>query len=330
MRKLGLKLGLSCAALAACATTLVSTTFAWYTSNDTVKANGVTGKTSEQDATLLLISKTGDVGSWGATVSIDSSKVTLEPVAYASTKVKTNNTALEAGKYYGWDATGNKESGEVTGGLTSTDKYISFYLYFKSGSSADLTVGIKSFTLANKAEKVADLPTKSVLAKGTGATDATYYVDMLLATNVVMTVEQGKEVAKDAASPVVTAAGTRTAYAADSAALGTNTGNDANAHTYYNNVKGTSIVTNIETSEDEIGTVETLQTGKFTFSKSTGAGAAQDGLDNLLMVKFDIYLDGWDKMCFDAVRQQSFTLDMEFTGIDPTQQQGGNNQQGGN
>ena len=53
MRKLGLKLGLSCAALAACATTLVSTTFAWYTSNDSVKATGITGKTSEADGTLL-------------------------------------------------------------------------------------------------------------------------------------------------------------------------------------------------------------------------------------------------------------------------------------
>ena len=50
MRKLGLKLGLSCAALAACATTLVSTTFAWYTSNDTVKAEKITGKTNENDA----------------------------------------------------------------------------------------------------------------------------------------------------------------------------------------------------------------------------------------------------------------------------------------
>ena len=151
MRKLGLKLGLSCAALAACATTLVSTTFAWYTSNDTVKATGITGKTSEQDATLLLISKSGRVGSWGATVAIDSSKVTLDPVTYASSAIVAKNDALTEGKYYGWDPQNNKEGAEVTGGLASTDKYISFYLYFKSCSSADLNVKIKSFTLANKA-----------------------------------------------------------------------------------------------------------------------------------------------------------------------------------
>ena len=144
MRKLGLKLGLSCAALAACATTLVSTTFAWYTSNDTVKAEGITGKTSEQDATLLLISRTGKVGSWGATVTIDSSAVTLDPVAYGSEKINEHNEDVALGKYYAWNPTDNKEGGEVTGGLTSSDKYISFYLYFKSGSSADLTVVSKN------------------------------------------------------------------------------------------------------------------------------------------------------------------------------------------
>jgi len=325
MRKLGLKLGLSCAALAACATTLVSTTFAWYTSNDTVKATGITGKTSEQDATLLLISKSGKVGSWGATVSIDSSAVTMDPVTYASSTIVGKNDKLTEGKYYGWDAQNNKEGGEVTGGLTSDDKYISFYLYFKSGSSADLNVKIKSFTLANKAASASALPTKSVLAAGTGATDNTYYVDMLLATNIAMTVEQGKEVAASAESnPAVTAAGTRTAYAADSAALGTNTGEGANAHTYYNNVKGTAIDTTITTSEASLGSVATLQTGDFVFSKSTGAGAATTGLDNILMVKFDIYLDGWDKMCFDACRQQGFTLGMEFTGAEVPSQQSGN------
>ena len=83
--KLRNKLILSCAALAAVATTAVSTTFAWSTANDSVKATGVTGKTNENDSTLLLISKTAKVGSWGASVAIDSSAVTLEPVAYNST-----------------------------------------------------------------------------------------------------------------------------------------------------------------------------------------------------------------------------------------------------
>ena len=328
MRKLGLKLGLSCAALAACATTLVSTTFAWYTSNDTVKAEGITGKTNENDATLLLISDSAKVGQWGAKIDVDTSEVTLDPVAYAGTKVKANNTALEAGKYYTWNPTDNKEGGAVTGGTASTNGYISFYVYFKSGSSADLNVQVKKFDLRNTTTG-ASLPTKSVLAAGTGAGTNTYYVDMLYATNVVVTIGNGTEVGASAtASPLLATEdeATRTAYSCDSIAAkttgenapgkGTNTGDGANAHTYYNNVKNTKISETLVSSEDSVTDIATFAKGDYVFGLSTGAGANTDGLDNILMVRFDIYLDGWDKMCFDACRQQTFALDMEFQGIE--------------
>ena len=233
--KLRNKLILSCAALAAVATTAFSTTFAWYTANDTVKASGITGQTSQTDSTLLLISKYGKVGSWGAAVEINSSAVTLEPVAY--------NADDDA--YYPWVPNDNDvDDTAATGGLSASDKYISFYLYFKSGSSQSLNVQIKSFTLTNT--DVAALPTFSVLADGTGVTDASYSVDMFRALDVALTVEQGTEVARAADSPVVTSAGTRTAYNCDSLATAqtqSSTAGDninvssANAHTYYNNVK---------------------------------------------------------------------------------------------
>ena len=324
--KLRNKLILSCAALAAVATTAVSTTYAWYTANESVKATGITGKTSQTDATLLLISKTAQVGKWGASVAVDSSAVTLDPLAYDST----------ANKYYPWVSTTNKvDTAEASGGLTASDKYISFYLYFKSGSSQSLDVQIKSFTLVNT--KAATLPTFSVLAAGTGATGNTYTVDMMRALNVVITVDSGKEVGASADSPTVSASATRTAYNCDSLAgtIGdTETQKDtigtaANAHTYYNNVKsltGTdAISTSKESSETSVTDIATLNTGNFKFALPTGAGAQaatattpSDALDNILMVKFDIYLDGWDKYCFDAVRKQDFTLNMEFTGIPHT------------
>lgn len=327
MRKLGLKLGLSCAALAACATTLVSTTFAWYTSNDTVKAEKITGKTNENDATLLLISDSAKVGQWGAKIDVDTSAVTLDPVAYAGEDVVKNNSALTAGKYYTWSPNNNIEGGEVTGGTTSSNGYISFYVYFKSGSSADLNVQVKKFDLRNTTTG-ASLPTKSVLAEGTGAGTNTYYVDMLYATNVVVTIGNGTEVATSGTSPVLAAKdeATRTAYSCDSIAAnkdgenapgkGTNTGADANAHTYYNNVKNTAINDKLLSSEKSITDIATFAKGDYVFDLSTGAGANSEGLDNILMVRFDIYLDGWDKMCFDACRQQTFALDMEFQGIE--------------
>ncbi len=303
--KLRNKLILSCAALAAVATTAVSTTFAWYTANDSVKATGVSGKTNENDSTLLLISKTGKVGSWGASVSIDSSAVTLEPVAYSS------------GSYYLWDSNENDVvSTASTGGLTASDDYISFYLYFKSGSAASLDVKIDSFTLTNT---TANLPQFSVLAEGTGSTENYYTVDLFRALDVAVTVDNGTEVGTAAASPTI-ATGTRVAYNCDSLA-GTDAidPTTANAHTYYNNVKsltGTDAIDDTKVaSEDSYTAITTLNSGNYVFSLPTGAGnqAASGDLDNILMVRFDIYLDGWDKFCFDAVRKQTFTLDMEFS-----------------
>lgn len=315
--KLRNKLILSCAALAAVATTAFSTTFAWYTANDSVKATGITGKTSNQDATLLLISKTAQVGKWGAAVEINSSAVTLEPLEYNATDKA----------YYPWvSAENDVDDTAVTGGLTGSDKYISFYLYFKSGSSQSLDVQIKTFNLRNTTGVTAQqttpvLPTMSVLAEGTGATGNTYSVDMLKATNVVITIENGTEVGATADSPVVSASATRTAYSCDSIAAAGTTGTGANAHTYYNNVKSLTtdaIPTDKESSEATLVDIQTLQTGNFKFALPTGAGAqaaaATPALDNILMVKFDIYLDGWDTYCFDAVRKQTFALDMEFTG----------------
>ena len=369
--KLRNKLILSCAALAAVATTAVSTTFAWYTANDTVKANGITGKTSSQDATLLLISKTGISGQWGASVDINSSAVTLDPVTYmtadkyvkakdvtsdnfatkkaslftASTGATPAYTAVgesaefnattnyfykkEAGKYYQWDSANNQEGAEATGGLAGTNQYISFYLYFKSGSAQALDVTIDKFNLRNttyaEGTTTLALPTQTVLAEGTGASGSTYTVDMLKATNIVITQLQGVESASTSStSPVIAAGtGTRNAYACDSMGAAGTIGSDANAHTYYNNVKTLSgadaLSTSIESSETSIGTVDTLNgtagtpATKYTFTVNTGAGAT-GSQDSILMVRFDIYLDGWDKLCFDACRKQTFALDMEFTG----------------
>lgn len=309
MRKLGLKLGLSCAALAACATTLVSTTFAWYTSNDSVKATGVTGKTSEQDDTLLLISKYGRKGTWGAKVELNTAGVTLEPVEYNAT----------ANKYYLWDGSNNAvdtESEAVKGGDEAlSGQVISFPLYFKSGSTQNLDVQIDTFTLTN--DDAAQLPTKAVLAEGTGSTGNTYSMDMFRAANFVTIIGNTTEVATN--SPAAPASTTRTCYSLDSLA-----GSDSfvasgttasNAHTYYNNVKslsGSDAIDATKTSSEASETdIATFAAADFLVG-TTGAGGDASGLDNILMMQVEIYLDGWDIACFDACRNQSFTLEMTF------------------
>jgi hypothetical protein len=311
MRKLGLKLGLSCAALAACATTLVSTTFAWYTSNDSVKATGVTGKTSDQDDTLLLISKYGRKGTWGAKVELDTAGVTLEPVEYDTTN----------DKYYLWDGSNNEvdtTAEAVKGGdEASSGQVISFPLYFKSGSTQNLDVQIDTFTLTNV--NAANLPTKAVLAEGTGSTGNTYSMNMFRAANFVTIIGNTTEVATN--SPAAPSSTTRTCYsldslvAADTDSFSTNSTSASNAHTYYNNVKsltGTDAIptdkTSSEASETDIATFAAAD----HLVGTTGAGGAASGLDNILMMQVEIYLDGWDIACFDACRNQSFTLEMTF------------------
>jgi hypothetical protein len=310
MRKLGLKLGLSCAALAACATTLVSTTFAWYTSNDSVKATGITGKTSTQDDTLLLISKSGKKGEWGAKVELNTAGVTLEPVEYNTTDQK----------YYLWDGSSNAvgtEEAAKGGDQASSGQVISFPLYFKSGSTQNLDVQIETFTLTNV--NAASLPTKSVLAAGTGSTEATYKINMFRALNFVTIIGNTTEVATGA--PENPATSTRTCYmldslvAADSDSFVASGSTASNAHTYYNNVKsltGNDAVptdkTSSETSETDIAT---FATAGFSIG-TTGAGGDASGLDSILKMQVEIYLDGWDIACFDACRNQSFTLAMSF------------------
>jgi hypothetical protein len=303
MRKLGLKLGLSCAALAACATTLVSTTFAWYTSNDSVKATGITGKTSDADDTLLLISKLGTKGSWGASVDLskETAGVVLDPLAYDAS----------ADKYYGWNPDANAVSETAAEANKTAGSYISFVLYFKSGSGADLPVNIEEVTLTNTTES---LPTKSVLAEGTGSTEATYSIDMFRATNIATTVYATKEV--KTGTPAV-AEGTRICYSLDSYA-GSDSYKDgeSNAHTYYNNVKSLGedgIATDKKSSETGQKDFKTDFAKTGTNIGNTGEGGDASGLDNCLAVRFDIYLDGWDVACFDACRQQTFTLQMSFT-----------------
>jgi hypothetical protein len=335
MRKLGLKLGLSCAALAACATTLVSTTFAWYTSNESVKATGVQGNTSNEDTTLLLISKTGKVGSWGASVNYNftSDKIVLAPVAYDA----------EKDDYYTWDASNNKvdttKATAATDGTTTGGAYLAFSMYFKSGSSQSLNVVSDATITAVANTKEGKLPAKSVLAAGTGSQDDTYTVDMLRATNVVTKVGAAKEVASTSETNADWATGvtpTRTAYSLDSYAKGdTFKDGSSNAHTYYNNVKTLTDKDKAtqDTSDDPIDdTIESSEASLSQFASDfvgkkigeTGAGAAANGgLDNCLRVDYVIYVDGWDIACFDAVRSQGITITFGFKGTITTPQNNG-------
>ena len=79
------------------------------------------------------------------------------------------------------------------------------------------------------------------------------------------------------------------------------------------------------TTDDQEQTVPALVNASngactgWSFNNTTGSGTADEDLISettsgisVLKVHFEIYLDGWDKACFDAVQGQEIELDMVF------------------
>jgi len=307
--KLRNKLILSCAALAAVATTAVSTTFAWYTSNTEVKATGVSGKTYESDASVLMIST--DDYNWGSKVNLAINPQNMVPVATddAGTTFKV------------WDQSTNA----VGTTAVANQDYITFDLYFKSGSTDSLHVYMKEFNLVNT---TTSLPAKIKLNSTglTGVTSTTYTVDMFRALTIdQLAYTTTERLASDAAYPTATADSTHTKVWDCQSLAGSDSLDDVttpDAHAYYNAVKGLEAgagaidtsITNSETTRANL--VDTSASGYDLTSWElgvTGAGSiVSTTASGALKVTFNIYLDGWDKCCFDACQGQTFTLDMVF------------------
>ena len=339
--KLRNKLILSCAALVAVATTAVSTTYAWYTQNTEVKATGVSGKTYESDSSVLMIST--DDYNWGSKVNLNINPQAMVPVE--------NN----AGTFKVWDQATNA----VGTTAVANQDYITFDLYFKSGTTDSLNVFIKEFNLKNTTGITAENNNVSLPAKiklnniGLPVTETTYTVDMFRALTIDQISGNTKELTaapSDSNKPVAPSSPTTKVWdcqslkSSDSLA-GENGDIEFDAHKYYNAVKGLEANQTTATDDDPIATNKTnSETENRADLKNTaasgynytswqlgvtGAGSATAAASDVLKVTFVIYLDGWDKACFDACQGQTFTLDMVFASS-KVEASSGDNQQGGN
>lgn len=296
--KLKGKLIMSAAALAACAATLTSTTYAWYTSNTEVKATGVTGTTAASGSELLLISDNGADGSWSNAITLDSNEAgnvningkQLMPVAHAA-----------EGEYKGWN------SNAVSDADASKNDYLKFDLFFKA--TKELPVYVNGFTITNTTEN--GLPLKDILANAGGLTatneNKTYKVDVRRALKV------------ETKSEVVTKGEEGTPKYGQYNLSGLNKYTDSltstyNAHEYFNKVTGNTIATNVTTAQS-VASTEIKATGqaenKWTLGTTPVATEAGDA--TYLKVTFIVYLDGWDKACFDACQGQSISIALNFT-----------------
>ena len=294
--KLKGKLIMSAAALAACAATLTSTTYAWYTTNTTVDASNVSGTTADSgDASILISQDPADASGkkiWASSVSVTKAN-------------QKNATALIPLEYTGtqFNALGSTSA--------NTDGYLEFKLYFKTAKVNNGEGTTKLYLKTFKATNADNLKESDNLiytgveagkdySKGLDAGLPTYTIDAARCLGLVMnsaTVANLNSYAFDVTEGTLKDDSVKTS-------------NQINAITYYNTVMGLS---GDKVLKDDQHNLKTL-----------GAADSEDGTDALKIaelpnagtetsVTFKVYLNGWDKYCFDACKGQTFNFEIAFT-----------------
>ena len=304
MKKLTRKLLLSVFTLAICAVTLVSTTFAWYTTNTEAYTNKV--EASSTNATMdgsILISATGKGNSWSSVCTpIDNKMTTMSPLQLVGTNLIP-----------------------YSNGSSDTDgAYLYFDVYFKTTRNTAEKVGdtipvyLKDITVKNKATVCTDLTALDNLCDGRSVTTAPskpiYRVDIVRALNLYAVADDSTvnhldltnlkdrnlelekvEIAEELVSSI--------------------SDEGASAIDYYNEVMGSN-KTLVE--PEGLKTATPMVDGKtgdniilgYIKCESLTNGVA---VYSELKVTFKIYLDGWDLYCFDACKGQTFSVDLKFT-----------------
>lgn len=213
MKKLTRKLFLSVAALAVCAATLVSTTFAWYVTNSTASVGDITGSTAtaSTDGNLLVAHASADGIDGDYSPSISFATKGLKQVVDLSPVTKK--------------ATGfvNRDNGDVA----NTAAYIEYKFYMLSTSKTTVyvtTTVTNSSTIAGQ---------KVYSSEGTGKNNGeTLKIDAVRALRMEV-VQGGTATVKADGIYDLQAISGYTPTTADDWKDGT-----TNAHTYYDAVNG--------------------------------------------------------------------------------------------
>ena len=284
--KLRKKLLLSCAALAACATTMVSTTYAWYVNNPTAYANGATGSTADTDTTgSLSISKTGDNGSWYKSITLtDANNANLSPTHY----IDGNFFTLD-------DSAGTADDPvDVTVNDNVNNNYIKITLYLKADANGtvDLVLTTTNTTPAENYKSQASLSDTNKAPVGKGESwysDA--YNAMYIERVIYTTTTDPYDTTATAVNTLVGETDTYSRTAAGTVSI--TTGGNANA--YYEEIKE-------ETLSDAAKTVPaTANMGQIALTANTP-----------VKVEYRIWLEGADPDCFNACTNQSFTFALKY------------------
>lgn len=309
--KLKSKLIMSGVALAACAATLTSTTYAWYTSNTEVTAGGINGTTAESGSELLLISQ--DYTNWSTSIAnVTETETKLIPMQYNK----------------GTDNTEQGTLGAMGSSLSNTDAsgYVTFDLYLKNASTKQGNLKMEINSIENS---TTNLPTKPVIGAnhkyiGIASSNSTYTVDMLRVLCMEVEVYENTHAASttwNLRSDNVYEMENHATLKTDSL-TGSNPSTTAidnpseegaatkkfSAHQYYNSVMGGEDIS----LSDSTTFASWTKGAKLDLGTLPTAGTA-DTNQHYLKVTFKLFLNGWDLACFDACQGQTFSLGLKFS-----------------
>ena len=305
--KLKGKLIMSAAALAACAATLTSTTYAWYTTNTEVSANGISGATASSGDTSIFISKDHD--EWGQTVTITSSDTNGN--FSAAKLIPLQNSTAGAGF-----SSMKKLEDSVT---AAANDVLTFSLYVKTAVTtleSPIDLYLSKFIVTATSVTEADNLLNGKTVTDAGATSlGTYGINTTTSASVTSVKKYGVDATRalSMTTKAVYAGGTEFNGLYDLAncgrkydSTGAAQGEDVDALKYYNSVMGTTLAipngynTNLTT---------------FDSTKSYKIGEVDQTGNEYTTITFTIYLDGWDAYCFDACKGANFTIDLSFTTV---------------
>ncbi len=293
MKKIGFKLLLSGVALAACAATLSTTTYAWYVTNSEANASAIKGSTaSAASSGNILVAKnlTGDPtkpGSFMQNISFDGDTTNVKvPTNGLNPVSKDTETIAPATGATGWHSVDLSPVAEA-------DAYMTFDIWVLS--TKETTVNVE-LTTTNTTETAAIK--KQTCYNATGAPvaqDAQFAIDAVEALR--MEVTQGET------STVYSVKTLSTGYTSPTGFTAATDTTDAQA--YYKALLG----------EDPKGGVSVAAPTATLTSITVVANTATK-------LSFKVWLEGTDKMCFDSCAGQTFTFDFKFSISNSTEEEG--------
>lgn len=300
------KLALSGVALAAVAATLGTSTYAWYVTNATATASGVTGTAQAGGTGNVLVaqastadSKVNGHGEFKQNIVFDSTNYTSTTTAAGLlpttpvTASGTYSTTTPATSITSTTVWVDKE-----GTTQSSGNYVKFDIWLLSTSKTTVKM---SYTISNT---TASNAVKNQLAyANTGLpTDVSqgdsFAVNFIDALRMSVTADAAKIMVGEDEQTTAIYDVAASASATSSTYASYTTGGSANQ--YLGAV---------------LGATEVITTGPTAISQTTKEISLKVTANEEAKLTFYIWLEGTDDQCFDSCNGQSFGIDFSFTGI---------------